>query len=293
MYFKYSTDSGGYAGFLLGEYFTVKNVVVGKGGKKLTYNDISSYIKSIACSAKNYYLLQNPEQSKYGNKVKEWLDKLNRLGFGSFLPILMAALEKNVTEDNLVKLLKSVERFNFLVFRLSQRRSNTRNNHYLTVSSDYYGGKLSTKKLIDNVEFDIDGEDDDYYYGWYDLDMFKLNMKNNFERNNGFYSWVGINYFLYEYELFLQGRDVSKVTWNKVNNETIEHILPQEKSDPYWQKRFGGLKKKEKESLCAYSGPNWTTDSDSKWTTHSDPIWTIYSDVNWTTHSDSKWATFS
>jgi len=55
----------------------------------------------------------------------------------------------------------------------------------------------------------------------------------------GFYGWSGLKYFLYEYELSLQGDRDNKVSWDSFNRtDTIEHIYPQKPDDEYWRTRF-------------------------------------------------------
>lgn len=92
-----------------------------------------------------------------------------------------------------------------------------------------------------------DGEDDENYYGWFDLERFKNHIKELFSKNDreGFYSWSGLRYFLYEYELYLQDNANMKVSWEDFNKrkkeDTIEHIYPQSPNDTYWKNRLGIL----------------------------------------------------
>jgi hypothetical protein len=58
------------------------------------------------------------------------------------------------------------------------------------------------------------------------------------------YQWTGIKYFLYEYEEHLANEKgaAPKISWDFVRrrerSDTIEHILPQTPTDPYWLEHF-------------------------------------------------------
>jgi len=258
MYFKYDKkQSTAYAKFLLNEKFTSKNAINGE----VKTSDIKEYIDSLSKSIKTWFYLYNPEDSTYSDETKEWIQKLNRLGMSAFPPLLMAGLIK-CPEDKVLSLLKSTEKFIFLVFRLSQRPSNTQNNHFYRVANYFYFEKdgFNIDTVIKNIEWLTDGENEeegeDYeYYGWFDLYKFKHYILDKYEKNEGYYSWNGLRYFLYEYELHLQDQANSnqKISWIDFNKrkkeETIEHIYPQTPKDDCWNFGFSSYDKKEKKKI--------------------------------------------
>lgn len=261
MYFHYDRKvSGAYAKFLLNEKFTPRNIR--SGG--LLHNDIETYIFSLAKSIKSWYYLFNIEQSTYGNNIKLWMRRLNRVGFAAFRPLLMAAMSNNESEIQIEELLKKCERFVFLVFRMSHRPTNTKNSHFYKLASDYYqgrsiyGDKTTTTNIdhiINNIHWMTEGESgegEEYkYHGWYDLDKFYDAIKDMFEKNNGFYSWYAIKYFLYEYEDFKKEESdgSEKRSWKSFDaakkEQSIEHILPQTPTHESWQNALEGLKSSE------------------------------------------------
>jgi uncharacterized protein with ParB-like and HNH nuclease domain len=259
MYFKYDREqSAAYAKFLLNEKFTSKNAHNGE----LKISDIKEYIDSLSKSIKSWFYLFNPEFSVYNDETKEWLQKINRLGMSAFPPLLMAGMIK-CSEDKLLSLLKSTEKFIFLVFKLSQRPSNTKNNHFYRLANSFYfekdGMKIDT--VIENIEWITQGEkgeEEDYeyeYVGWFDLEKFKHHILDKYEKNDGYYSWNGLRYFLYEYELYLQDQASGdqKISWIDFNKrkkeETIEHIYPQTPKDDCWNFGFSSYSKKEKKKI--------------------------------------------
>lgn len=263
MYFKYDRkESNSYAKFLLNERFTPKNI--SNGNTNVT--DIKTYIDSISKSVKSWFYLFNPEFSPYNEDTKEWIQKLNRLGMSAFPPLFMCALTK-CTENEFLPLLKSAERFIFLVFRLCQRPSNTKNSYFYRLANMFYWGKDywgNGETTIDSVIHDVDwqttgesGEGDEFHYhGWFDPHKFDSYVKDQYDKEEGFYTWNGLRYFLFEYELYLQEKanGNQKLSWIDFNkrkkDDTIEHIYPQTPKDSCWTSSFKTYSKKEKKTLC-------------------------------------------
>ena len=257
MYFKYDRkESASYAKFLLNKKFTAKNAIKGK----VELSDIKIYIDSLSKSVKSWFYLFNAQFSDYQDDTKEWLQKLNRLGMSAFPPLFMATMTK-CEEEEFLPLLKSAERFIFLVFRMSQRPSNTKNSHFYRLANSFYFGKDNTdiKSAIGNIDWMTQGEwgegEDYVYHGWFDLEKFQNYVKDQYEKGEGFYSWNGLRYFLFEYELYLQGKanGNQKVNWSDFNKrkkeDTIEHIYPQTPKDDCWTSVFNKHSKKEKRKI--------------------------------------------
>ena len=259
MYYKYNRkESASYAKFLLNKQFTPKNVV----NKKLTLSDIKKYIDSLANAVKSWFYLFNPAFSDYQEETKEWFQKLNRLGMSAFPPLIMAAMIKcRKEEDKILELLQVTENFIFLVFRLTQRPSNTKNNHFYRLANSFYFDKdgQDIDAVIENIIWMTqweEGDGDDYvYYGWFDLEKFQRDIAEQYEKGQGYYTWNGLRYFLYEYELHLQeeASGNEKIIWTDFNKrkkeDTIEHIYPQTPTNNCWESAFAGYSKKERKKL--------------------------------------------
>ena len=253
MYFKYNrSEAETYAKFLLNEQFTAKNILTNKIG----FKDIKKYVDSIAKSVKCWYSIFNPENLEYCEEIQIWLKKLNRVGFGAFIPLIMAAMVKNTDEQKLKKLIEIAESFVFLVFFISRSASNTKNSHFYRVASAFYKNEegWDIDSIITNIEelIDNDRENGEWYL---DVDGFQRHIQKHFERDSGFYNWTGLKYFLYEYEERLQKKagETVKVSWKEFNDrkkeETIEHIYPQTPDKDCWKKNFGKYDKKQQEFL--------------------------------------------
>ena len=256
MYFKYNRgESSAYSKFLLNEEFTADNIRNGK----LTLSDIKNYIASLAKAVKSWFYLFNPEfsGSGYEEETIEWFQKLNRLGMGAFPPLLMAAMIK-CPEDKVLSLLQYAEKFVFLVFRLSQRQANTKNNHFYRLANSFYfeENEQNIDKVIGDIDWQTQGEyedEDEYsYHGWFDPERFVQHIKEQYDKREGYFTWNGLRYFLYEYELHLQeqSRGDQKVSWTDFNKkDTIEHIYPQNPKDDCWKYPFANYSKKDRKKI--------------------------------------------
>lgn len=249
MYYTYDrSQSDVYADFLLKKKFTSKNVISGY----ISIKDIKDYIDSLAKCVKQWFFIYNIQYSSYSDRIKEHIQKLERVGMGAFPPMIMAVFTKESQEEYIWNFLDACERFNFLVFAISHRSSNTQNSNLYRMAREYYIGNTDIETITAEIDFLTDGEDESYYRGWFDLERFKNHIQELFFKNDkdGFYSWNGLRYFLYEYELYLQDNANPKVRWEdfskRTKEDTIEHIYPQSATDMYWKDRFGHLKPTEK-----------------------------------------------
>ena len=254
MYYTYDrSQSDVYADFLLKKKFTSKNVISGH----ISIKEIKDYIDSLAKCVKQWFFIYNIQYSSYSDRIKEHIQKLERVGMGAFPPMIMAVFTKESQEEYIWNFLDACERFNFLVFAISHRSSNTQNSNLYRMAREYYMGNTDIETITAEIDFLTDGEDENYYRGWFDLERFKNHIQELFFKNDkdGFYSWNGLRYFLYEYELYLQDNANPKVRWEdfskRTKEDTIEHIYPQSATDMYWKDRFGHLKPTEKRALSA------------------------------------------
>jgi hypothetical protein len=258
MYYTYSRDkSDVYADFLLNEQFTAKRVL----NKQVRITDIQMYIRSLQQSIKVWYQLHNPTTYQ-DEEIKKWLIKLNRLSFGAFLPLIMAAILTTDQSERIVKLLKAAERYVFILFRISFKNSNTGDSHFYREAYRLYKKEVDIYSVVNNIN--------DWTSEHTDIQNFKKHISDNYlkKKNNGFYGWRGLRYFLFEYELYLQERSrtfAEKIDWSKYekSSDSIEHIYPITDTEQYWQDIFGNYNNQEK-MLLVHSLGNLVALSQSK-----------------------------
>lgn len=257
IYFSYNRkESESYAKFLLNEHFVAKKVL----SDYLSFEDIRKYVASLQELVRYWFYLRNPVFANYDDETKEWLFKLNRIGLRAFSPLLTVALAKE-SESNILPLLKSVERFIFLVFLITQRQARTANTTIYNYAHNFYTKpeEITLPKIIDNINMMTDGMDNqNTYQGWLDIDRFISYINDLNNKYNGFYDWGGLRYFLYEYELYLQNKSNPKVEWSNIiklkKEETIEHIYPQTPDKDYWKQRFASYDKNQQKILLHHFG---------------------------------------
>ena len=261
MYFTYDRSrANAEKEFLLEKYFTQNRVLlkyndnlkVKQKKEILYYTDIENYVKNIKEAVKVYFYMLNPEQSPYSNEIKEWLKKLNIIGFRAFKPLIMAVLMeyKNLEKDKILKVLQLAELYIFIVFIISNRRGDTGNNRFYKYANEFYKNK-DIDKLIESIKDEL--YKDENKYKWINMNNFIDEIEDLFKYNDGWYSWKYLNYFLYEYEIYLQKEkfkeDCQKIKWDEINRESIEHIYPESSNLECWKDIFKGKNKKYLHSL--------------------------------------------
>jgi uncharacterized protein with ParB-like and HNH nuclease domain len=227
IYFEYSRDEAGqFAKFLLGEWFTADRVTSGALGIEA----LQRYATSMQESVKKWHAIHFPDRAPGAlqEDVRIRLERLNRLGRGAFGPMLMAAMQKKNHEDQiaLIDLLDAAERFVFTIGRLCRLRADTGDSDYYRLAGELFRNEKTTAQAATVVQ--------ERTQGHFSADKARAEMRELLYNNDGFYSWKGLRYFLFEYEQHLKmsaGMGASKLNWQEFNNAkkdhvTIEHIFP-------------------------------------------------------------------
>lgn len=256
MYFKYTRKKGDdYIKFLLDEKFNARNVTHPKSeDERLKIEDISEYVKSLQQSIVYWFYIHNPYHSASHHLTasqKLCLDRLDRLSFRSFKPLILAAFVSGQHDEKITELLRAAERYNFTLFNLSQRRANTGDTEFFSMARSFLDEE---PKSIDEVIQTING----WVKRYYDPEKFLAHIEDKYELDrDGFYHWDGIRYFLYEHEQWLKEKGkqaTAKLTWDnlkttKKDHVTVEHIFPQTPNNEYWVSRYGQLSNEEQRFL--------------------------------------------
>lgn len=277
MYFKYSRRNGqDYIRFLLDEHFSPKNIfeklevstaqledyeemtdefddddddtneLVITQESKLGLDEINRYVASLKDASRYWYASYFPaEADELSDSEKVLMDRLNRVKIGYFRPLVMAILIK-YPKDSIERsqILRHIERFIFIAFRMSRLQSNYRSSVYYRAARSIYFGEIDANDVVAELEKDlqpvfVDG-------GASQVSSFSNTIRQKFASNGpGFYGWNDVNYVLYEYEESLrESRGQPKIPgWqhfikNDKDKVSIEHIFPQTPDDEYWKARF-------------------------------------------------------
>lgn len=293
MYFQYSRQKGDdYIKFLLDEKFTPQNVFnkievnldvitevselkddeepeemedarveeKSKTIAKLSPKEISDYVKSLQSTAVHWYNSFNPlNNNNLTDEEQLWLDRLNRIGIAYFRPLVTVSfLRSDISVSDRIKLLRAIERFIFIAFRLGRALSTYRNSEFYRLTKRLNNKDITIDEICQILK--------DRVENWlspataFDYQPFKAYITRHYKNGGGFYWWNGLHYFLYEYEheKVLQNGN-QKIDWrlfvkSEKDKVSIEHIYPQTPTNNYWINGFQQYSDEEKVFLTGTLG---------------------------------------
>ena len=221
--------------------------------EKLTLGSISKYINSMKSLIPYWYIVQNPDEYESSGEVRAMLQKLNRLQFVYFKPLITVLLsKKEIAESDKVNTLKKIERFIFLHFRLVNYQSTYKNSFFWNLAHKFYINEVTLDEV--NEELDkIDYLSDNKVAN---MNAILNNINRLFKNYKGYYSWPAKTYFLYEYELYLMNNQANQKIYpenlfkkDEKDKVSIEHIYPQTDTNEYWVERFGNYTDTQRKNL--------------------------------------------
>ncbi len=212
--------------------------------------EIRDFVISLRESAVHWFDSFYPQLSNSMSPIeRQWLERLNRVGMVYFRPLVMAILKSLPNEAERIHAIKAIERFIFIVFRLTSARANYRSSEFYNAARSIDSGEYGVDALIRRLDRSMEWIFDDD--GTFDSSEFQFNLSKKFDSGSGYYGWAGLRYFLFEYELGLLSESrQKKVTWDDLlktekDKVSIEHIYPQTETDD-WMKLFAELNEVQK-----------------------------------------------
>lgn len=208
---------------------------------KVTPKEINDYVNSLKEISKYWYYTYFPyDNDELSDEEKRWLTRLNRVGIGYFRPLVAVALSigDGANSQERVSLLKEIERFIFLCFRMAGFNASYKSSYYYNKARELSQKKISLQAIADDLMETNDKDINPI------IANFIVKTGNRFDSGLGFYDWRDLRYFLYEYESHLAVKNnLQKIDWqmfSKVEKDkiTIEHILPQTPTKRYWRNQF-------------------------------------------------------
>ena len=169
------------------------------------------------------------------DRIKNACIRYDRMGsLASFLPLFLAIYYKYSSQpDVMADLFELMEKGIFIIYGLSDRRSNAAESTLYSMAYEVYNDRLKSDDVSGQVRDLVKDYSDD--------------ARKALQGDKSFYEWGWLKYFLYEYEIW-RCKKISKgnppITWQQLKKtdlkETIEHILPQTYPErvPYWTSRF-------------------------------------------------------
>jgi hypothetical protein len=215
----------GYDGFKEDNYIPLRNFT-GKRTKAVTKAFISLFADGLADISIHYASITSPTASNTNSRDELlWLTKIHHTGnIANFLPLMVAARKHwvggSISEADYIALLKALECYAYRVFLYKGRRSNAGKSNFHRWGYEIF---TQTQTLRDVTV-------------WvHDLTRYYATEESFTEENANPGNWYGtrnrLKYTLFEYELHLlvtEGKGKQPhLTWEQLNDSTIEHILPQ------------------------------------------------------------------
>jgi hypothetical protein len=212
----------GYDGFKGNDYIPLRTFTM-----KRTMADTKAFIARFAdglAEVSRYYAsITSPTvRNTVSRDELLWLTKIHHTGnIANFLPLMVAARKHreggSISEADYIALLNALECFAYRVFLYNGRRSNAGKSSFYRWGYEIFS---QTETLLDVISWVHD------LTRYYATDQSFTAKPAN---------WYGsrhlLRYTLFEYELHLlasegQGKQ-PHLTWEQLNDSTIEHILPQ------------------------------------------------------------------
>lgn len=223
----------GYDGFKKDEYIPLRNFNL-----KRTKVDVKGFIRhftdGLAEISRHYAAIISPADGiSLSHDELLCLNKIHHTGnIANFLPLMVAARKQrddgNISEDNYIGLLRALECFAYRVFLYEGRRSNAGKSNFHRWAYEMFTQSQSPGEVISLIH------NLTRYYA--SEDSF---LEGNANPSNWYSTRLLLRYTLFEYELHLlatEGKGKQpQLTWEQLNDSTIEHILPQTPAEnSYW-----------------------------------------------------------
>lgn len=172
------------------------------------------------------------DQAAARDKLVRAARRLVRLeALASFLPMLGAIrLVCPGNAETYLSFLNLCEKYAFRVYRWAKRRANAGQTSLFKLGNDIYHGRVTSEDAGPTVTSYL------HYYAP------EADFRRELEAPSDWYNWHGIKYFLYEYEEHLARGKPVQLPWDVLarrdKKDSIEHVLPQTPTEPYWTERW-------------------------------------------------------
>jgi Protein of unknown function DUF262/Protein of unknown function (DUF1524) len=206
--------------------------------------ELTGYAKGLRATSVAYADARNPRRDEAFNSyadqkaprvdILRWSEKLVRLNVMAPLLPLLIAIRHRFPDDagTYHRAVQLLEAYAFRVYSLLRRRADAGQATLFRAGHDLYHDAISFDVALREVRSAL--------AAYCPRATFESALRNS----QNWYEWGGLKYFLYEYEEHLARRKgaLPLVPWEYVRTrdkaDTIEHVLPQTPSAPYWVERF-------------------------------------------------------
>lgn len=190
-----------------------------------------AYCDLVAPARSNAFSAFREDEAARRDVVRAAVRLVRLQALASFLPLL-AGVRLAYPRDAGVYLsfLDLCEKYAFRVYRWEQRRANAGQSSLYKLGNDVYHHRVSPESARASLAALL------LYYAP------QKDFLRGLEEHTDWYTWYGAKYFLYEYEEHLARGRAVQLPWDVLakrdKESSIEHILPQTPTDPYWTDRW-------------------------------------------------------
>jgi hypothetical protein len=243
---------------LFKEHFTVERIYSGA----LKASEILDYVKSLQESAILWNKLHHPRFFKAEeSEAKEAIQALHKVSFRAHYRTLTLAALRPAHGDRYLKLVRMLEDYEFKMFHVADRQSNTGTKKIYKLAHNVYHASIDCDTACAEIE--------QHLQWYYQFSRFQNQMHERFNAGEmkGFYRWSGIHYFLFHYDQKLRhdnqtSTKTSELNWKDFKDkDTIEHIYPQSAALSYDAYSEGNDTPKKQAGYAAIQ-QNWSSFSE-------------------------------
>lgn len=220
--------------FLLDQYFKINNKKIYKNNK-IDSEILINYLNDLGKNIESYKILQTLENNSLDDKILFHLERLKRIDYVLCLePLLIAILTKinELDKDEVIEFLDLTEKYIFLVFVMTETKPNYADSTFYKYASEFYFSDYVKNKNKNKIKLDnIKNKIIEIIQEKYKIDYFILRIEKYFNTDKhqcGYTKWKDRNYFLSEYEKYLNKNLSYKELTIDLKNPSLEHILPKD-----------------------------------------------------------------
>ncbi len=203
------------------------------------FNMLYKYVKSLDDYSLFWASVNAPDNISFDidNDEHEWIKRISRLPDKLYMKsaVMVVLASERLSKADKIEFYSKLEKFVFINILLAQDKNDL--SFLVTGAKELMNEVNNPKEKMDALIKSLDT-----HALALNSDRVKKSIRIFKEyidgKENYYYNWNGISYFLYEYNDSLSIPNAAKIEWYKLNNTSIEHVLPQTPEREYWKVAF-------------------------------------------------------
>ncbi|HOC98089.1 MAG TPA: DUF262 domain-containing protein [Bacilli bacterium] len=203
------------------------------------FNMLLKYVKSLDEYSLYWASVNAPDNIPFDidNDEHEWIKRISRLPDKLYMKsaVMVVLASEKISKADKIEFYSKLEKFVFINILLAQDKNDL--SFLVTGAKDLMNEVNDPKEKMDALikSLETHALALNSERAKKAIRIFKEYIDG---KENYYYNWNGISYFLYEYNDSLAIPNAAKIEWYKLNNTSIEHVLPQTPEREYWKTSF-------------------------------------------------------